>query len=68
MDFLDFRLLRQPTWREPHKSLKSVDFVESAPFPEAILDFQDSALTGKAEPFFVCGPTKGRAVGVHVAV
>ena len=36
VDFLDFRLLGPPKWREPHKSPKFVDFVESAPFPEAI--------------------------------
>ena len=45
MDFLEIRLLGPPKWREPHKSLKFVDFVESAPFPEAIskapVDFLD---------------------------
>ena len=47
MDFLHFRPLRPPKWREPCKSPKFVDFVESAPFSEAIsntpvnfLDFQ----------------------------
>ena len=43
--FPDFRLLGQPKWKEPHKSPKFVDFVESAPFPEAIskapVDFLD---------------------------
>ena len=32
MNFLDFQLLGPPKWREPHKSLKFVDFVESGPF------------------------------------
>ena len=33
---LDFRLVGLPKWREPHKSPKVVDFVEPAPFAEAI--------------------------------
>ena len=33
---LDFRLLGPPEWRQPHNSPKVVDFVESAPFAEAI--------------------------------
>ena len=45
VDFLDFRPLGPPKWREPHKSPKVVDFVESALFAEAIskalLDFMD---------------------------
>ena len=45
MDFLEIRLLGPPKWREPHKSLKFVDFIESAPFPEAIskapVDFRE---------------------------
>ena len=36
VDFLDFRLLGPPKWREPYNRPKCVDFVESAPFPEAI--------------------------------
>ena len=51
MDFLGFRLLGPPKWREPHKSPKVVDFVESAPFPEAIskapVDFLDFRLLGQ---------------------
>ena len=36
MDFLDFRPLGPPKWREIHKSPKVVDFVESASVAEAI--------------------------------
>ena len=50
--FPDFRLLGPPKWREPHKSPKFVDFVESASFPEAIskapVDFLDFRLLGPA--------------------
>ena len=53
--FPGFPALGQPKWREPHKSPKVVDFVESAPFPEAIskalMDFLD---------FRVLGPPKWR--------
>ena len=39
-----------PKWREPHKRPKFVEFVESAPFPEAIskapVEFLDFRLLG----------------------
>ena len=50
MDFLQLRFLGPLKWREPHKSPKVVDFVQSAPFPEAIskapVDFLDFRLLG----------------------
>ena len=50
MDFLDFRPLGPPKWRETHKSPKVVDFAESVPFAEAIskafMDFLDFRFVG----------------------
>ena len=52
-DFLAFRLLGPPKWREHHKSPKFVDFVESAPFLEAIskapVDFLDFRVAAEME-------------------